>query len=114
MRLNTRSDRSFRTLIYLGIAGVDGATAADTAAAFDAPEHHLRKVIQELARLKLVTATRDRNGGLTLNVPPSEVTIGALMRMFEPDLAASECLGAAQKGCSIFGVCVCSTCSTSR
>lgn len=105
MRLTTHSDLSFRTLIYLGLAGAHGSTVAEIAAAFGASENHLRKVVLELARLKLVKATRGRNGGLTLDVLPSEVTIGALMRMFEPEFAVAECLGAAQNGCVIFSAC---------
>jgi Rrf2 family nitric oxide-sensitive transcriptional repressor len=105
MRLTTHSDLSFRALIFLGIAGDDGATIAEIAAAFGASENHLRKVALELARLKLVTATRGRRGGLRLAVSPADVTIGGLMRLFEPEFAQSQCLGAGQNGCVIFGAC---------
>ncbi len=105
MRLTTHSDLCFKTLIYLGLGGEHGSTVAEIAAAISASENHLRKVVLELARLKLVKATRGRNGGVTLNIVPSAVTIGNLMRMFEPDFAAAECLGAAQHGCVIFGSC---------
>jgi len=105
MRLTTHSDLCFRTLIFLGVAGEHGATIPEIASAFSASENHLRKVVVELVRLKLVRATRGRHGGLRLNVSPAELTIGGLMRQFEPEFAASECLGAGQKGCVIFGVC---------
>lgn len=105
MRLTTHSDLAFRTLIFLGIAGDRGATIPEIAAAFGASENHLRKVVVELVRLKMVKATRGRNGGLCLDISPADVTIGDLMRRFEPEFAASECLGAGQKGCVIFGAC---------
>lgn len=105
MRLTTHSDLSFRTLIFLGISGSDGATIPQIAASFGASEHHLRKVVLELVRLELVYATRGRSGGLRLAVSPAEVTIGALMRQFEPEFAQAECLGAGQNGCVIFGSC---------
>jgi Rrf2 family nitric oxide-sensitive transcriptional repressor len=105
MRLTTYSDLSFRTLIFLGVAGIRGATIPEIAAAFGSSEHHLRKVVAELVRLKLVRATRGRSGGLHLAVAPSAVTIGGLLRQFEPEFAASECLGAGQNGCVIFGAC---------
>jgi Rrf2 family transcriptional regulator, nitric oxide-sensitive transcriptional repressor len=105
MRLTTHSDLSFRTLMFLGISGNGGATIPEIAAAFGASEHHLRKVALELVRLKLVRATRGRSGGLHLAVRPAEVTIGGLLRQFEPELAQAECLGAGQKGCVIFGLC---------
>lgn len=105
MRLTTHSDLAFRTLIFLGVAGDRGATIPEISMAFSASEHHLRKVALELARLELIKATRGRNGGLSLNVAPAQVTIGELLRKLEPEFADAECLGAAQKGCVIFGVC---------
>lgn len=105
MRLTMHSDLSFKALIFLGVAGEDGATIPQIASAFAVSEHHLRKVALELARLKLVQATRGRSGGLRLAISPADVTIGGLLRQFEPELAVSECLGAGQKGCAIFGVC---------
>lgn len=105
MRLTTHSDLSFKTLIFLAVAGEDGATIAQIAAAFGASEHHLRKVALELVRLNLVSATRGRSGGLRLAASPSEVTIGGLLRQFESDFADAQCLGAAQNGCVIFGLC---------
>ncbi len=105
MRLTTHADLSFRTLIFLGVAGDDGATIPQIAGAFGASEHHLRKVVQELSRLELIHATRGRSGGLRLAVSPADVTIGGLLRRFEPEFAESECLGAGQNGCVIFGAC---------
>ncbi|MDJ0448286.1 Rrf2 family transcriptional regulator [Methylocystis sp. JR02] len=105
MRLTTHSDLSFKTLIFLAVAGEDGATIAQIASAFGASEHHLRKVALELVRLNLVTATRGRSGGLRLAASPAELTIGGLLRQFESDFADAHCLGAAQNGCVIFGLC---------
>jgi Rrf2 family nitric oxide-sensitive transcriptional repressor len=105
MRLTTHADLSFRTLIFLGVAGDDGATIPQIAQAFGASENHLRKVVTELSRLELVRATRGRSGGLRLAVAPEQVTIGGLLRQFEPEFAACECLGAGQNGCVIFGAC---------
>jgi Rrf2 family nitric oxide-sensitive transcriptional repressor len=105
MRLTTHSDLAFRTLIFLGVAGDNGATIPEIAAAFGASEHHLRKVVLELVKLKLVNATRGRHGGLSLGFAPAKLTIGDLLRKFEPEFAKSECLGAGQKGCIILGTC---------
>ncbi|MCX7899349.1 MAG: Rrf2 family transcriptional regulator, partial [Methylocystis sp.] len=58
-----------------------------------------------LTRLGLVKATRGRGGGLRLAEGASERTIGGLLRRFEPDFAAQQCLGAARKGCVIFSCC---------
>jgi len=105
MRLTTHSDLAFRTLLFLGVAGERGATIPEIAAAFSASENHLRKVVVELVKLDIVKATRGRNGGLTLDVSPDQVTIGDLLRKLEPEFATAECLGAGQKGCIIFGAC---------
>lgn len=105
MRLTTHSDLAFRALIFLGISGEQGATIPEIAAAFGSSENHLRKVVLELVRLKLVSATRGRNGGLRLAKSPAELTIGGLMRLFEPEFATSECLGVGRSVCPIFGAC---------
>lgn len=105
MRLTRHADLAFRTLIYLGAAEGRVGTIPEIALAFEASENHLRKVVGELTRLKLVKATRGRGGGLQLAARPEDVTIGALMRKFEPDFTASDCLGAARQGCVIFGAC---------
>lgn len=105
VRLTTHSDLAFRTLIFLGTAHERGATIPQIGAAFGVSEHHLRKVVGELSRLKLVKTTRGRGGGLRLAEGAGDQTIGALLRQFEPDFAAQECLGAARKGCVIFGCC---------
>jgi Rrf2 family nitric oxide-sensitive transcriptional repressor len=105
VRLTRHADLAFRTLIFLAASGGRVGTIAEIAAAFGASEHHLRKVVGELTHLTLVKATRGRGGGLQLAVNPEDVTIGALMRKFEPDFNATDCLGAARHGCVIFGAC---------
>ena len=105
MRLTRHADLAFRTLIFLGAAGERGGTIPQIAGAFGASEHHLRKVAVELVQLKLVKTSRGRGGGLWLAVKPAEVTIGDLLRKFEPDFTARDCLGAARHGCVIFGAC---------
>lgn len=105
MRLTRHADLAFRTLMFLGAARGRVGTIPEIAAAFDASEHHLRKVVGELTKLKMIKATRGRGGGLQLAVNPEDVTIGALMRSFEPDFTATDCLGAARHGCVIFGAC---------
>lgn len=105
MRLTRHADLAFRTLIFLGASQGRTSTIPRIAAAFGASEHHLRKVVGELTTLQLITATRGHGGGLRLSVNPADVTIGALMRKFEPDFTATDCLGAARHGCIIFGAC---------
>lgn len=105
MRLTRHADLAFRTLIFLGASRGRVGTIPEIASAFRASEHHLRKVVGELTKLKMIKATRGRGGGLTLAVNPESVTIGELMRRFEPDFTATDCLGAARHGCVIFGAC---------
>ncbi len=105
MRLTRHADLAFRTLIFLGASEDRKGTIPQIAAAFGASEHHLRKVVGELTRLKMVTAIRGRGGGLQLAIKPIDVTIGQLMRRLEPDFTSADCLGAARHGCVIFGAC---------
>ncbi|MGA8172919.1 MAG: Rrf2 family transcriptional regulator [Methylocystis sp.] len=105
MRLTRHSDLAFRTLLYLAVAGPRGASIHAIATSYGVSEHHLRKVVMDLSRLGVVTATRGPGGGLQLARPAGEISIGALMRQIEPDFAMVECLGVEPERCVVQQCC---------
>jgi|SRR6516165_2802827 Rrf2 family nitric oxide-sensitive transcriptional repressor len=105
MRLTLHSDLAFRTLLFLAAAGENGGTIPKIAGAYAISENHLRKVVHELVRIGLVESIRGRSGGLRLRRPPSEISIGAVVRLTEPDFALVECLGNEPDRCVITGHC---------
>jgi Rrf2 family transcriptional regulator, nitric oxide-sensitive transcriptional repressor len=92
-------------MILLAAAGPSGSTIPEIAAAYRVSENHLRKVVHDLVRLGLLQSIRGRGGGLRLALPPSEISIGAVMRVMEPDFALVDCLGHAPERCVITAHC---------
>lgn len=105
MRLTLRTDYALRALIYLGTRARQLCTIEEIAQAFALPKTHVMKVINELARRGYVQALRGKHGGVVLIAAPAEISVGAVVRDMEEDLAVMGCL--AQKGfCRIEGCCV--------
>ncbi len=105
MRLTLHSDLAFRIMIFLAVAGEQGAAIAQIARAYHASENHLSKVVQGLVKAGFVNATRGRGGGLRLRVAPEEISVGAVIRGIEPDFALADCLGAEPERCVLSGFC---------
>jgi len=66
--------------------------AKDMAAAFDASEAHLLKVLQRLAKAGLVKATRGPAGGFELAKAAKKVTLKEVYEAIEGPLRTTKCL----------------------
>lgn len=93
MRVTQFSDIGLRVLIYLAKADEDRApaTISEIAMQFDIPNNHLVKVVGHMARIGWIQATRGRNGGIKLFVPPEELRIGTVLRELEGDAELVDC-----------------------
>jgi Rrf2 family nitric oxide-sensitive transcriptional repressor len=92
MRLTRFTDYALRTLMFLGLRGEAGGRIREIAEHYGISEHHLTKVVQELARAGFVQTLRGRGGGLRLAQPPEAIRVGAVVRGLEEDLGLVECL----------------------
>jgi Rrf2 family nitric oxide-sensitive transcriptional repressor len=104
VRLTVHADYALRVLMYLAVAPGRRASAREIAEAFHVSQHHLSKVAQRLVRTGMLTSSSGRNGGLELAVEPREITLGAIVRAAEDDMAIVECLGHTRY-CRVAGVC---------
>ena len=100
MRLTRFSDYSLRVLMYAASRGERLITIEETAATYRISRSHLMKVCHQLTRAGLLRAVRGRSGGLVLAKAPSEIGIGEVLRLTEPDFALVECFGGG-KDCAI-------------
>jgi Rrf2 family nitric oxide-sensitive transcriptional repressor len=105
MRLTVYADYSFRLLIYLAASGDQAATIPEIAESYGISRNHLVKVAHQLGANGFIVTTRGRNGGLRLARPASEISLGAIMRRMEPDMALVPCFDDADAGCAIQASC---------
>ena len=104
MRLSLQTDYALRTLMYLSVK--DGHhSIADIASAYGISKNHLMKVAQRLTAEGFVDSVRGRGGGLRLAQPPSELNVGAIVRIMEDTGAFVECFDAATNTCVATPVC---------
>ena len=104
MRLTAMTDYSIRLLMYLGGNPDRLCTIAEVARAHGISEPHLMKITHRLAQAGWVETTRGKNGGMRLAREPGEISLGAVVRDMENDLAVVECLGGATN-CILAGQC---------
>ena len=93
MRLTSFSDYSLRILMYAAAQSERLITIEETALAYGISRAHLMKVANLLTKAGFLRAVRGRSGGLVLAQPPSEISIGEVLRLTEPDFALVECFG---------------------
>jgi Rrf2 family nitric oxide-sensitive transcriptional repressor len=104
MHLTAFTDFAFRVLIYLALEPGRRVTIRDIAERYGVSKNHLMKVVNQLTRAGIVTATRGQNGGLLLARPPGEVTVGEVVRLTEENFEIVECFRADDQ-CAITPAC---------
>ncbi|HLP97000.1 MAG TPA: Rrf2 family transcriptional regulator [Sideroxyarcus sp.] len=91
MQLMASTDIALRTLIYLGRKG-DIATIQEVADAFEMSKTHLMKVVMTLVAANFLISERGRNGGIRLAQAAGDISIGAVVRLMETNLALVICM----------------------
>ena len=59
--------------------------------------HHLKKVINKLAKTDYIISTKGRNGGLKLGLKPEEINLGKVLLLTEENLSLVECMNEPEK-----------------
>lgn len=92
IRLNLSTDYALRTLLYLASRPDEQVLTRDVSRFYDISGDHVSKVVQHLAQAGMVRAERGRNGGIRLGRPTSEITVWAVIELFEGPLALLDCV----------------------
>lgn len=93
MQLTRFSDISLRLLLYLACrdAASPTVTARATADIFAVPYTHMVKVVHLLGQHRIILTTKGKGGGLRLGRPASEIRVGDILRITEPNKAVIDC-----------------------
>src|SRR5690606_38143770 len=105
MRLTAMTDFSMRLLMYLGNHPERLCTIAEIARVHGISEPHLMKITHRLAQAGWVETIRGKNGGMRLAHEPRNISLGAVVRDMENDLAVVECLSVVTSHCILAGQC---------
>lgn len=106
MRLTDYTDYALRVLMYIGARPGRLVTIQEIADNHGISKNHLTKVVHRLGVAGLVTTMRGRTGGICLARAPSSITLGAVVRMTEPDFTMVECFDETRNTCTLSPTCV--------
>ena len=93
LRFTKRADYGLMAIHFIASQGDDGAVSAKRIAdEFRIPPERLAKILQQLAKKKLITSHNGPKGGYLLTRPPSEITVGQVVRALEGPLSVVSCM----------------------
>lgn len=105
MNLTKFTDYSLRVLLYLAERPEKLSRITEIAEWYGISKPHLVKVVHQLAQFGYVKSVQGRNGGIYLNKPSSDITVGQIVRQTEPDFHVVECFDATNNTCRITNHC---------
>ena len=106
MRLTTYTDYALRVLMYVALKSGDLVRIDEVAASFGISRNHLSKIVHHLGSRGYVRTVQGRNGGFQLARDAAEITVGQVVRDFEPDFNLVECFDSTRSKCRIQPSCV--------
>lgn len=105
MNLSKFSDFSFRTLIYLAKNQDKQCTVQELATNLEISEHHLKKVVHQLAKTDYLISSKGRNGGLKIGMDPKDINLGEVLKLTEDNNNIVECFSIENNCCNLTGSC---------
>ena len=92
LRLNLATDYALRTLLLLAARPEQQLSVREVSDFYQISADHVSKVVQHLAHAGYVRTGRGRSGGLRLGKPAVEITVGAVVQLFEGPVALLDCV----------------------
>lgn len=93
MQLSKFTDYAFRMLIYLAKNKDKNSVVDEMANELNIPKHHLKKIVNKLAKTEYIISLKGRNGGLKLGLEPKEINLGNILILTEENLNLVACMG---------------------
>ena len=93
LRFTKRADYGLMAIHYIAAHDEGGAVSAKRIAEeFHIPPERLAKILQRLAKRKLIASHNGPKGGYVLTQPPEEITVGQVVRALEGPLRIVSCM----------------------
>ena len=93
LRFTKRADYGLMAIHYIAFNDGFGAVSAKRIAEeFAIPPELMAKILQRLAKQRLVVSTNGPKGGYVLARRPTEITVGQVIRVLEGPLALTPCV----------------------
>jgi Rrf2 family nitric oxide-sensitive transcriptional repressor len=105
MRLTRFTDNAVRCLLLLGLEPERCITVNEIAERMNMSYEHLVKIVHRLSEFGYVETVRGRHGGVRLGKPATDISLGALVRQTEENLALAECFDPEHNTCPISSAC---------
>lgn len=93
LRFTKRADYGLMAIHFIASHGDDGAVSAKRIAEeFHIPPERLAKILQRLAKKKLITSHNGPKGGYVLTRHPDQISVGQVVRALEGPLTVVSCM----------------------
>lgn len=92
MQLSRFTDYAFRALIYLAKHQDESITVDILAEKLNISMHHLKKIINKLAKTEYIVSIKGRKGGLKLGAEPKDINLGKVLLETEDNLNIVQCM----------------------
>ena len=93
LRFTKRADYGLMAIHFIASHGDEGAVSAKRIAEeFHIPPERLAKILQRLAKKKLITSHNGPKGGYVLTRQPSEISVGQVVRALEGPVRVVSCM----------------------
>ena len=93
LRFTKRADYGLMAIHHIAVHGDDGAVSAKRIAEeFHIPPERLAKILQRLAKKKLIESHNGPKGGYVLTRTPEQITVGQVVRALEGPLRIVSCM----------------------
>lgn len=105
LRFTKRADYGLMAVHFIATHGDEGAVSAKRISEeFHIPSERLAKILQRLAKKKLIASHNGPKGGYVLARRPAEITVGQVVRALEGPVRVVSCMSE-QDDCPQFARC---------
>lgn len=104
MRLSQASDFALRILMLLA-RQKEPITIEVVSEKLGLVKSHVMKISAKLKQAGIIEAQRGRVGGVSLASKPSQISVGQVVRLIEPDFAVVECMQMGKSKCNFMPNC---------